>query len=320
MDEQLNFAPCGYLTMDRNGNICEMNNTLRNMLGQPDSMWVGQHIHSLLTTSSRIYFQTYFLPLLDINGDVNEIYLTLKSNMGKIPILMNAIEREAEGEKRIECVIVKINIRDEYENELIQEKRNAESIIQKTEIAYESLQQLLKEVECKKSELEFINEKLKVLALTDSLTGLKNRRSFEEQLVYNVELYRASGRLFSLLAIDVDHFKHVNDTLGHPIGDLVLQEISLKFQQLGRPHDIIARIGGEEFMIVLPETKLEKAYVIAESIRKFFEHSEWSYTPITISIGLTMVREDDTFTTIIRRTDDALYESKNSGRNKVSIG
>ncbi|MBO0589306.1 GGDEF domain-containing protein [Sporosarcina sp. E16_8] len=88
--------------------------------------------------------------------------------------------------------------------------------------AYKSLQQLLKEVESKKSELEFINEKLEVLALTDSLTGLNNRRYFEEQLVFFIELHRVTGRPFSLLAIDVDHFKRVNDSLGHPIGDLVL--------------------------------------------------------------------------------------------------
>jgi len=306
--------------MNRNGNIFEMNTTLQNILGQPELKWSGQHIHSLLTTPSRIYFQTYFLPLLDINGDVNEIYLTLKSEVGKIPVLMNAIEREIKGEKRIECVIVEMKIRDEYENELIQEKRNAESVIQKTDKAYESLQQLLIEVESKRSELEFINEKLISLALTDSLTGLKNRRYFEEQLLFFIELYTTSGRPFSLLAIDVDHFKRVNDTLGHPIGDLVLQEISLKLQQSGRPHDVIARIGGEEFMLILPETNLEMAYVIAESIRKIFEQSEWSYTPITISSGVSMVRQGDTTTTLIRRTDVALYKSKNEGRNKVSIG
>lgn len=320
MDDQLNFAPCGYLTMGRNGNIFEMNTTLQNMLGQTELKWRGQHIHSLLTTPSRIYYQTYFLPLLDINGDVNEIYLTLKSENGKIPVLMNASERKIEGEKRIECVIVEMKIRDEYENELIQEKRNAESVIQKTDKANENLQQLLLEVESKKSELEFINEKLNSLALTDYLTGLKNRRYFEEQLLLFIDLYTTTGRPFSLLAIDVDHFKRVNDTLGHPIGDLVLQEISLKLQQTGRPHDIIARIGGEEFMLLLPETNLEKAYAIAESIRKTFEQSEWSYTPITISSGVSIVRQGDTTATLVRRTDVALYNSKNAGRNKVSIG
>lgn len=320
MDEQLNFAPCGYLTMDRNGYIFEMNTTLKKMLGQQELVWSGQHIHSLLTTPSRIYYQTYFLPLLDINGDVNEIYLTLKSATEKIPVLMNAIERKTENETRIECVIVEMKIRDEYENELIQEKRNAESVVKKTDKAYESLQQLLKEVECKRSELESINEKLKVLALTDSLTGLKNRRYFEEQLLLFIESYTTSNIPFSLLTIDVDHFKRINDTFGHPIGDLVLQEISLKLQESKRPQDIISRIGGEEFIVLLPETNLEKAYDIAELTRKRFEQSEWSFTPITISAGVTMVRQGDTITTIISRADASLYKSKNAGRNIVSIG
>ncbi|KAA0965470.1 diguanylate cyclase [Sporosarcina sp. ANT_H38] len=320
MDDQLNFAPCGYLTMDRNGYIFEMNATLQKMLGQQELEWNGQHIHSLLTTPSRIYYQTYFLPLLDINGDVNEIYLTLKSTTGKIPVLMNAIERKIEHETRIECVIVEMKIRDEYENELIQERRNAESVVQKTDKAYEGLQQLLKEVECKKNELETINEKLKVLALTDSLTGLKNRRYFEEQLLLFIESYTTSHIPFSLLAIDIDHFKRINDTFGHPIGDLVLQEVSLILQESKRPHDIVARIGGEEFIILLPETNLEKAFDIAELTRKRFELFEWSYTPLTISSGVTMVRQGDTTTTIIRRTDATLYASKNAGRNIVSIG
>ena len=118
----------------------------------------------------------------------------------------------------------------------------------------------------------------------------------------------------------MDHFKRVNDTLGHPIGNLVSQEISLKLQLSGRPHDLIARIGGEEFMLLLQETNLEKAYAIGELIRKIFEQSEWSYTPITINSGVSMVKQGDTTTTLIRRTDVALYKSKNAGRNKVSIG
>lgn len=318
MEDQLNFAPCGYLTMDRNGSIYEMNDTLRKMLGNPHLIVNGQHIHTLLTTPSRIYFQTYFLPLLETNGVVNEIYLTLKSEPGKIPILMNAVEREVKSKKRIECVIVEMKIRDEYENELIQDKRNAERIIQRTDEAYANLQQLLDEVECKRNELVVINEKLKAMAMTDTLTGLKNRRFFEQQLALFTDSNSTYQIVFSLLSIDIDHFKQVNDTFGHPIGDLVLKEATQLLLENGRPNDIIARVGGEEFIMLLPETDEQNAITIAEQIRKNFEQNSWSYTPITVSLGVTMVKEKDSSKTIIKRLDKALYESKNNGRNRVS--
>jgi len=106
MHNQLNFAPCGYLVIDQHGTVLYVNDTLLKMVGKTQEDLAKVHVHTLLTTPSRIYYQTYFLPLLKVNGKVNELYLTLRNETGKIPVLMNAIEREVDGEKRIECVLM----------------------------------------------------------------------------------------------------------------------------------------------------------------------------------------------------------------------
>lgn len=320
MVDQLNFAPCGYLVIDQHGTILQMNDTLKKMLGESQEGGTQDHIHKLLTTPSRVYYQTYFLPLLDINGQVNEIYLTLRSATDKIPVLMNAVEREVDGAKRIECVVMEMRVRDEYEHELIQDKRNAERILQKTDKANLELQQLLKEVEGKKSELEQLNLQLQHFALTDHLTGLFNRRYFEGQMTSFLIEHKDFSKPFVLLLLDIDHFKRINDNFGHQVGDIVLQELSSKLQNATRMEDVVSRIGGEEFTILLPNTDEPTGYRIADELRKSLEQSRWSCVPITVSIGIAVVKQEDTDTMILKRADQALYASKNLGRNRVSIG
>ncbi len=320
MVDQLKFAPCGYIVIDQHGMVLQMNDTLKKMLGKSLEDTNLDHIHELLTTPSRIYYQTYFIPLLDINGQVNEIYLTLKSKTDKIPVLMNAIEREVDGTKRIECVLMEMRVRDEYENELIQSKRNVEHILQETDKANIELQQLLKEVVGKKSELEQLNLQLQQFALTDFLTGLSNRRCFEEQLTTFLVENRDFGKPFVLLLLDIDHFKRINDEYGHQVGDNVLQDLSSKLQNASRVGDVVSRIGGEEFAILLPNTDEAMGYRLAEELRKSLEQSHWSFAPVTVSIGIAVVKQGDTDTTILARADQALYTSKNLGRNRVSIG
>jgi sigma-B regulation protein RsbU (phosphoserine phosphatase) len=133
-----------------------------------------------------------------------------------------------------------MKVRDEYENELLLAKRNAERILRDTDEAYLKLQGLMKEVEGKQQELVELNNQLKELATTDPLTGLKNRRCLQENIVENIELSKKEHTAFSLLLIDVDFFKRVNDTYGHPIGDAVLQELAKKLQVETITQDLVA--------------------------------------------------------------------------------
>ncbi|QBP42448.1 GGDEF domain-containing protein [Paenisporosarcina antarctica] len=312
MEEQLNLAPFGYLVMDTRLRILDTNQTLQDWINLQDT---PSHMHDLLTIASRIYFQTYFPPSIKMHGKVNEMYLTLKAGNEKIPILMNAVVRN----QQYECVFVQMKERDEYENELLLAKRSAEKIRQDTEDAFKKLQGLMESVEGKQQELLEMNTQLQELVTTDPLTGLKNRRFLNTKLLEYVEIAKIEQSPFSLLLIDVDYFKRVNDTYGHPTGDAVLQELSWKLQSEARDSDIVARMGGEEFIIILPYTNKKEAQVIAERIRLNIDHGNWENTRITVSIGVTTYEINDNANNLISRADEALYQSKKDGRNRVSI-
>ena len=146
MDDQLNVAPCGYFVLNDDWEVIEMNQTLKDILKTEKT---PSHMNDLLTVPSRIYFQTYFPPAIVVHKQVREMYLNLKVEGRSIPVLLNANERNG----RLECVIVQMKTRDEYETQLITAKRNAERIQKETDIANTQLLSLLQEVEDKQKEL-----------------------------------------------------------------------------------------------------------------------------------------------------------------------
>src|SRR5262245_14197923 len=163
------------------------------------------------------------------------------------------------------------------------------------------------------------------LAVTDPLTGLYNRRYMENQTTALVEHAINRGKSLSLLALDVDHFKSVNDENGHAVGDRVLQEIAARLKQSIRNIDMICRIGGEEFVIVLPNTNAEVAAKIADrmcrsiSAKPFNVGARSGLLTITVSIGVAAVEgSSDTMESIMKRADEALYCAKREGRNRVN--
>jgi len=155
------------------------------------------------------------------------------------------------------------------------------------------------------------------LALTDTLTRLYNRRYFDERLENEIKRTKRLKEYFSLLFIDIDNFKEYNDTFGHPAGDDVLVRISSTMAAHVRATDCIARIGGEEFAVIMIMTKKQSAKAVAENMRKSIETLRFSRT-ITISIGIAGCPEDDgDVSVLLSSADKALYRAKTSGRNKV---
>lgn len=161
------------------------------------------------------------------------------------------------------------------------------------------------------------------MALTDSLTGLYNRRYMEGHLNTLVEEAVQRGKPLSMLVTDIDYFKAVNDTHGHDAGDLVLQEFSRRLRQNIRGIDLACRFGGEEFIVIMPDTDLAKAYLVAERLRQCiagasFRVSEETQLDITASIGVACLEGiDDTPDALLKRADQALYCAKRDGRNRV---
>jgi len=162
-------------------------------------------------------------------------------------------------------------------------------------------------------------EELEALSTTDQLTSLANRRKLEECL--KQKLNEANrGVYFSVIMIDIDWFKTINDTYGHEIGDHVLLHLAQVMHHGMRSCDIVGRWGGEEFLLILPETSLEGAIVLAEELREKIALLAFDNYPhkVTISLGVATYHEEDTSNTLLNRADTALYKAKNSGRNKVN--
>lgn len=165
-----------------------------------------------------------------------------------------------------------------------------------------------------------IRHHLEVVSRVDPLTGIFNRNVYNEEIYLEIERCRRYSYGFSLLLIDIDFFKHINDTHGHDIGDDILKKATNVVSSIIRKNDLFCRIGGEEFIILATETDIENAKALAEKIRTAIENCDFSISKsMTVSIGLSAFRPEDTKDTIFKRTDEALYTSKTSGRNRVSV-
>lgn len=180
------------------------------------------------------------------------------------------------------------------------------------------------EVEKRTQELEVQTQKAEKLARTDVMTGISNRRAFLErgkEMVYEAIRYKTP---FSLIIIDIDHFKKVNDTYGHESGDLVLQSFATEIGKHIRDNDFFARIGGEEFVLLLPHTSsdeaLQKAHALVDAIKKLEISYKTSSINITASMGVCQfLHEDDTIDTLLSKADLALYHVKEHGRNNAFV-
>jgi diguanylate cyclase (GGDEF)-like protein len=162
------------------------------------------------------------------------------------------------------------------------------------------------------------NRELEVLSVTDRLTGLFNRRKLDEVLEEELVRCRRYAQEFAVIIMDIDHFKHVNDTHGHPVGDLVLKEMARIARERTRDADALARYGGEEFVIVCRHSTLVGAVETAERIREAIaKHFFPVAGHLTASFGVAACCEDDTAATLLERADAALYRAKALGRNRV---
>lgn len=167
-------------------------------------------------------------------------------------------------------------------------------------------------------ELQAANSALRQLASTDSLTGLLNRRALDEVLLREFSRAKRHGAVFSLMLVDLDHFKAINDRHGHPVGDAVLAGLGVLLREVVRASDVAARLGGEEFAVVLPDTSLVEASTLAERVRHAVHKSAWPVSGVTASFGVAQLdAEANDPGTVLKRADRALYDAKAAGRDRV---
>ena len=194
-------------------------------------------------------------------------------------------------------------------------QQNIEHIIRDFDVPEENKMEVIKQI-------NYIYTRTKYLSITDELTGLSNRRCFDNTLEKEfLRALRYNNKL-TLVMFDIDHFKTVNDTYGHPCGDYILKEVANAALQTFRKTDTVLRFGGEEFVVILTETDIKQSEIPLERFRKTIETLDLTYQNqqinITVSIGACQLDQSiGNKEEFLQKADNALYDAKNSGRNKV---
>jgi diguanylate cyclase (GGDEF)-like protein len=156
------------------------------------------------------------------------------------------------------------------------------------------------------------SRKYKIKSERDALTGVYNRGTIEEKIE---EISKNTNG--SVIFLDIDHFKKINDTYGHDVGDFVLKRLSYLIKNSIPPGNVFGRWGGEEFILVLPDVNYGNAYFVAEKLRKMVEESDFNGMKVTMSVGVSEFKKGEDINEAIKKADEALYEAKESGRNQV---
>ncbi|MBU3004574.1 sensor domain-containing diguanylate cyclase [Paraglaciecola arctica] len=250
---------------------------------------IGKNSEDLFTHSSKIFYESYLMPLLLHEKKCEEIQLTMLDGKSKrLPIIVNARMDER---GYIYWSFFNASKRDKLYEELLDTRTK--------------LEQQAKILQSKSS--------------TDELTGLMNRREMNLRAPELINQAKRYSHTIALLMIDIDHFKNINDSYGHLEGDRILEELGHWLQTFGRETDLIARFGGEEFIMLLPDTGIEEANLFAERLHKLVSQVEIANSPITVSIGITLSDGNKTLHELTRQADIALYQAKESGRNTTQF-
>lgn len=299
----LENAPCGYILLTNEGIIKDANKKFLEMIEYVYEDVITKHIEEFLSVASKMLFHSLFLIQLPITGIVEELYLTFKNKNGfDVPVLLNG---NYENDVLINCILVKMNKRIEYEEEL-------QNIKEELEMAYSEKNLALDNIRKKAEELKY-------LSYHDQLTGICNRYFFDTIVSEEMDKSDNLNEPVSMAILDLDHFKNVNDTWGHPVGDEVLKLIAKTTDDVKEESDFFVRLGGEEFVVLMPHTDIKEATFKAEKIRAAVEEK---HHPIarrqTVSIGVAERLKFESFKNWYRRMDDSLYRAKQGGRNQVA--
>lgn len=300
-----------FLVLSSEGSIIECNQTFCDFLEYRKEELLGKHIEYVLNNAGKFFFHSILYPKLRMAGHIGDIYLQLQTKDKVLKdCLFNAKLFSLENKQVIDCVIFPVSRQIKYEKELKEINNRLEHVLMEKDMLHDRLLE-------KQQELLALNKELKLYATRDELTQLYNRRIFLDYLGQMIERFTLDGDPFSIMLLDVDYFKCVNDQYGHSIGDDVLSHLAHKMVHSQHKTFINARFGGEEFVVLMPGLTEIEAIEKAESLRKTVEHDRSFVVPITISVGVATVSRDEDSDTLILKADKAMYKAKQTGRNKV---
>lgn len=288
----LNEFCSGHLVLDSQRKIVFCNEYVVSLSKTSQEALIGESISTFFTKASNIFLDTYVYPTLLHEKLVTESQMSWLSGDGEVVPVMINIKLGQNGMS--------------YWSLFICAKRD----------------KLHTELTNTKEELKAQSENLYELATTDPLTGLLNRRELLAQAENIASQMDRNSSFYAVLTLDVDFFKKVNDTHGHQAGDKVLIQLAKVLLQERRANDLVARVGGEEFVIVLPDVDEESAFLVAEKIRINVAEQEVDGISITMSIGGVVSEQgmELNFDNLLALSDNALLSAKKTGRNKTTMG
>ncbi len=281
--------PSGALVTDPSRIITYVNSYFTTeLLWQQDEL-IGKSADVIFTQSSRIFFQSYLIPTLLHEKVCEEMQLIIFNAQGqRIPITVNASLSE---DGCIYWSFFNASKRDQLYDELIKTREK----------------------------LEEQAEQLKSLASTDELTALLNRREMKYRSALVLEQAARSRQSVGLLMLDIDHFKKINDTFGHLEGDRVLKQLGQLLKGFGRQTDLISRFGGEEFLLMLPDTSKTDTLLFCQRLHKLITQIKVGDSTLKASIGVSISTDKVSFTDLFAQADNALYKAKSLGRDRTEV-
>jgi diguanylate cyclase (GGDEF)-like protein len=290
-NNMLNYSPdnfpCGAFVTNALRVITYVNSYFTTELSWKPGELIGKSADVIFTQSSKIFFQSYIIPTLLHEKTCEEMQLIIfNAEGGRIPITVNA---HISSDDCIYWSFFNASKRDKLYEELIKTRET----------------------------LEEQAEQLKLLASTDELTGLLNRREMKKRSILVLEQTARSHQSVALLMLDIDYFKKINDTFGHLEGDRVLKELGHKLKEFCRQTDLVARVGGEEFLIMLPDTNKKDTLLFCKRLHEIIAQIKVDSNPLQVSIGVSICDDKVSFTDFYAQADNAVYKAKELGRNRT---
>jgi diguanylate cyclase (GGDEF)-like protein/PAS domain S-box-containing protein len=303
----------GYFKIGRNGQLLKVNSVMASMAGYSSRKDMLAHAEPFVRHNA---LRQHIADLACRASGADGLELELNCPHGEkrwCKLSVDAVS-SIRGELLYhECLVIDIS-----------DKKAKEAAELKYIVATQEINQQLEQKVAERTQaLEALQKQTELLARTDPLTQLSNRRDFYDKTQHELNRRKRLGGVVSLMMMDIDYFKHVNDTYGHLSGDQVLKVLSQVSQSVNRETDILARLGGEEFAVFMPDTSQAEAVEVAERLRLALANTamtlpEGQSIHITVSIGVTSIQATDShIDDLLKRADAALYAAKNSGRNRV---
>lgn len=294
------------------GRSVALNAALDELLEQAESISEEdfQELHKKFIAQDGDALESTRQELQKIIGNIQREYESSNDNLSDYLQSLNGFVDSLDGGKD----------RDEIARETQKVMENTRSTEQSQRNFDAQMSGMMEEMQTLRQQLEQVREE----SLTDALTGLANRKAFDQKLDQMIDLNAQHESPFSLVIGDIDHFKKFNDTYGHLVGDKVLQYVAKKIKSCIKGKDMAARFGGEEFVLILPETDLAGAEIVAEQVRAEVSRSNLTdnaknvdYGKITISLGVGEFQQNELSQELLKRADQALYLAKENGRNRI---